>query len=280
MFKSIHIRWRMLALAVLLVPMSGAGGSPAGAECAGEDGGRSLVSEIRGGDTLILQDGRSIRLAGVLIPRRGGNSSVALQAREAAEKAISDLLLGQSAELRLNSGARDRYGRLLAQLYVVKDGQRIWVQEQLVTAGHARVISSRDNRQCIPELLVQEKAARDKAQGQWGTGLFTIMRASSEDVLAGLAQSYEIVEGRIETVAEVRGRTYLNFGRNWRRDFTVTVAGDAARLFNGQNEGLAGLKGRLVRVRGWIENVNGPSINLTHPEQLEILESDTAARQP
>jgi hypothetical protein len=106
------------------------------------------------------------------------------------------------------------------------------------------------------------------------------MRASSEDVLAGLAQSYEVVEGRIETVAEVRGRTYLNFGRNWRRDFTVTVAGDAAKLFNGQNEGLAGLKGRLVRVRGWIENVNGPSINLTHPEQLEILESDTAARQP
>jgi endonuclease YncB( thermonuclease family) len=280
MFKSIHIRWRMLAFAVLLVPMSGTGGSPARAECAGEDGGRSLVSEIRGGDTLILQDGRSIRLAGVLIPRRGGNSSVALQAREAAEKAISDLLLGQSAELRLNSGARDRYGRLLAQLYVVKDGQRIWVQEQLITAGHARVISSRDNRQCVPELLVQEKAARDKAQGQWGTGLFSIMRASSEDALAGLAQSYEIVEGRIETVAEVRGRTYLNFGKNWRRDFTATVAGDAAKLFDGQNERLAGLKGRMVRVRGWIENVNGPSINLTHPEQLEILESDTAARQP
>ena len=105
------------------------------------------------------------------------------------------------------------------------------------------------------------------------------MRAASEDVLSGLAQSYEIVEGRIETVAEVRGRTYLNFGKNWRRDFTITIASDAAKLFEGQNEGLAALRGRSVRVRGWIENVNGPSINLTHPEQLEILASDTAATQ-
>jgi hypothetical protein len=33
-----------------------------------------------------------------------------------------------------------------------------------------------------------------------------------------------------------------------------------------------------VRVRGWLENVNGPSIIITHPEQLEQLTSGTASR--
>jgi micrococcal nuclease len=248
------------------------------AECTGDDGGSSLVADIRGGDTLILEDGRSARLAGVLLPRRSSDGGVTAEARTIAEKAVADLVAGQKVELRLDSGHRDRYGRLLAQVFVTKDGQRVWLQERLIASGLARVISSKDNRLCVPELLGIEKTARETNQGQWRTGLFSVKPAASEDMLQGLAQSYEIVEGRIENVAEVRGRTYLNFGKNWRRDFTVTVPSDAARLFAGQTD-LAGLKGRLVRVRGWIEDINGPSISLTHPEQLEILESGTLSQR-
>jgi micrococcal nuclease len=249
------------------------------AECAGEDGGTSVVSEIRGGDTLIMGDGRSLRLAGALIPRRGAGEDRDAGGRQEAEKAIADLLLGQRAQLHLDAGRRDRYGRLLAQIFVEKNGQRVWVQHQIVASGLARVISSRDSRLCIAELLAAENTAREARRGHWGTGLFAVRPAGAEDLLTGLAQNYEIVEGRVENVAEVRGRIYLNFGRNWRRDFTAAISSEAARLFPGDTEALAKLKGRLVRVRGWVENVNGPSINLTHPEQLEILESGTASQR-
>jgi hypothetical protein len=37
------------------------------------------------------------------------------------------------------------------------------------------------------------------------------------------------------------------------------------------------LKGKRVRVRGWLKNFNGPSITVTHPEQIEILEQKSAA---
>ena len=271
--------WRSFVLAAFAATLaSGCFMSAVHAECAGDDGGSSLVADIRGGDTLILEDGRSARFAGVLLPKRTGGSGVTAEARTTAEKAIADLVTGQKVELRLDSGHRDRYGRLLAQIFVTKDGQRIWVQERLIALGLARVISSKDNRLCVPELLGVEKTARETSQGQWRTGLFSVKPATSEDMLLGLTQSYEIVEGRIENVADVRGRTYLNFGKNWRRDFTVAVPSDVARLFAGQTD-LAGLKGRLVRVRGWIEDVNGPSISLTHPEQLEILESGTALQR-
>lgn len=225
---------RFPALAVLAAAVAFGGFlSMARAECIGEDGGSSLVTDIRGGDTLILEDGRSVRLAGVLLPRRAGEGDVTAGARTAAEKAVSDLAAGQKVELRLDAGRRDRYGRLLAQIFVIRDGERLWLQQRLIAAGLGRVISSRDNRICATELLGFEKSARETSQGQWRTGLFSIKSAAFEDILAGLAQSHEIVEGRIENVAEVRGRTYLNFGKNWKRDFTVTVAGDAAKQFTG-----------------------------------------------
>ena len=268
--------WRSLRFALCAAAAAyGFVPSQARAECTGDDGGSSLVTDIRGGDTLILEDGRAVRLAGVLLPRRSSEGDVMAEARKAAEKAVADLVSAQKVELRLDTTQRDRYGRLLAQVFVTKDDQRVWLQERLIASGHARVISSKDNRMCIGDLLTAENTARQTGQGEWHSGVFSVKQAASEDILAGLVQNYEIVEGRIENVAEVRGRTYLNFGKNWRRDFTVSISSDAAKLFAGQTE-LSGLKGRLVRVRGWIENINGPSIALTHPEQLEVLESGTA----
>lgn len=248
------------------------------AECLSEPGGSSLVTDIRGGDTLVLQDGRAVRLAGVLIPKRGSEADVTFQARQAAEKQISELVLGQVAELHLDERQRDRYGRVLAQIFVTKDDQRVWVQERLIADGQARVISFKDNRRCIPDLLAAEKAAREKSAGHWGSGYFSIMPAASEDALSRLGQSYEIVEGQVENVAEVRGRIYLNFGKNWRRDFTATIANDAIKMFADGSDGLSTLKGRRIRVRGWIENVNGPSINITHPEQLEVIAGAVSQR--
>jgi micrococcal nuclease len=271
--------FRRLALAASASAFLAASGAEALAECQGEAGGSSLVAEIRGGDTLILQDGRAIRLAGVLIPKRGMEAQVASQAREAAEKQIAELVLGQVAELHLDARQRDRYGRILAQIFVTKEGQRIWVQERLIATGFARVISFKENRICVPELLIAERAAREKSAGHWGSGHFSILPAASEDTLSGMGQSYEIVEGQVENVAEVRGRIYLNFGKNWRRDFTATIANDALKLFPDGNQGLTALKGRQVRVRGWIENVNGPSINITHPEQLEAITSGAVSQR-
>ena len=35
---------------------------------------------------------------------------------------------------------------------------------------------------------------------------------------------------------------------------------------------LAAYDGRRVRVRGWLKSLNGPMIEVTHPEQIEVLE--------
>src|SRR3990170_3209471 len=52
----------------------------------------------------------------------------------------------------------DRHGHLLAQAFVVTDGSRLWLQDELIGRGLARVYSLPDNRACVAELLVRERA--------------------------------------------------------------------------------------------------------------------------
>jgi len=263
--------------AAALLGLSGFQPSLARAGCPGEDGGSSLVTEIRGGDTLVLEDGRAVRPSSILLPRRGTEGGMERQMREQAERALADLVQGQVVYLHLDAGMRDRYGRLLAQIFVISAGERVWVQEQLLTAGYVRAISSRENRDCIAELLAAERKARESKTGNWRSGFFSVKPAHSEELLAGLSQSFEIVEGQVQSVAEVKGRTFLNFGANWRRDFTIIIPADVTKQFPPDTLPLARLKGRSMQVRGWIESFNGPSISITHPEQIELLSSDTAS---
>jgi hypothetical protein len=72
-------------------------------------------------------------------------------------------------------------------------------------------------------------------------------------------------------VGEGRAPLCLNFAEDWRRDFTVSVDRKAARAFTETGIDRKGLAGKRVRARGWLAWRNGPMIEATHPEQLEVL---------
>ena len=88
----------------------------------------------------------------------------------------------------------------------------------------------------------------------------------------GLIGSFQVVEGRVVDAAAVRGRRFLNFGADWRTDFTVTVAPADWKRFAAAGLSVQDYEGRRVRVRGWLDRINGPSIDATHPEQIEVLD--------
>jgi len=72
--------------------------------------------------------------------------------------------------------------------------------------------------------------------------------------------------------ATVKGRTYLNFGADWREDFTVSIDKRAMKLFKKSGFDLLALKNKRIRVRGWLKKFNGPMIEASHPEQIEVLD--------
>tara|TARA_R110002072_G_scaffold29206_6_gene92766 strand:+ start:1395 stop:2204 length:810 start_codon:yes stop_codon:yes gene_type:complete len=181
-------------------------------------------------------------------------------------------LLGREITLSYDGLQRDRYDRAMAQIYVPLDGEEIWVQAALVSAGLARVLTHPGNRQAATPLLLLETQARAAHLGLWADPAFHV-RDTHPDALAQDVGSVQLVEGRVLEVTRLRsGRTYINFGLDYRTDFTVVIEAGDEGLFDQAGRPLADLAGRLVRVRGWIEAENGPLIRIDHPERIEWLE--------
>jgi hypothetical protein len=76
----------------------------------------------------------------------------------------------------------------------------------------------------------------------------------------------------VVTASLNRGRAYINFGADYRSDFTVTIDPEDMRTFRQARFDIPSLAGRRIRVRGWVEFYNGPEMTLARPEAIEVLE--------
>lgn len=258
---------RLFILVLWLWPAAAAAASvPALPEGFARFGAGRAVSVIDG-DTLVLDDGREVRLVGIQAPKLPLGRS-GFQAWPLAEEARALLReLAEGAELTLHSGGArmDRHGRVLAHL-VRADG--LWLQGEMLRRGMARVYSFPDNREGVTEMLALESAARAGVTGIWAHDFYGIR---DKERIKRHVDGFQIVEDRVHRVATVRNIVYLNFEEDWRRDFTIRLDRRTAREFRRYSIDLDKLAGQRIRVRGWVKWENGPMINLSHPEQMELL---------
>jgi endonuclease YncB( thermonuclease family) len=234
---------------------------------------KGTVAEVKDGETLQLTDGTVVRLINAKAPIApiAARSDRPWPMVDEAKEALSKLASGAEVELRYGGTRTDRHGYALAQVYVVKGGERIWLQSELVGKGLARVYSFPDNHACVSELLAREAQAKAKGEGVWGSWAYRVLAADNVERLGRLTRSYQLVEGVVAQVGESGGRIYLNFDKDWRRDFTVLIERKEAQSFKAAGIDPMALAGKKLRVRGWIEWRNGPMIHVTHAEQVELL---------
>lgn len=228
----------------------------------------AMVAEVIDGDTLRLADGRTVRLAAIRAPKPRPDRPAAQPPHdiaEAARAALAALVDGRPVGLAHEAGCEDRYGRLVAHV-VDADGR--WIQAELVAGGFARVDGAVEDRRAVALLLGPESAARAARRGLWRLAPYRVVRP---DETARLLDSFQIVEGEVRRVDRKGGRIWLDFGDDWRRDFTVLVPAPVARMFARDGLDPALPAGTMVRVRGWIEWHNGPLIELEFPEQIEVI---------
>lgn len=225
------------------------------------------VTAVIDGDTVTLADGREVRLVGIQAPKlplgRRGFAEWPLAGE--AKTRLESLALNQDVTLHYGGARSDRHGRLLAHLTVAEGA--VWVQGALLQAGLARVYSFPDNRALAADMLAVEREARAARRGIWAHPYYKIR--SPEETRRDI-ETFQVVEGRVLQAAAVRDRLYLNFGPDFRTDFTIAIARRNLKLFGRAFDG-ASLEGKTIRVRGWLKSVNGPMIEATHPEQIEVL---------
>jgi endonuclease YncB( thermonuclease family) len=230
------------------------------------------VIEVIDGDTLVLATGKQVRLVGIQAPKLplGRRGFTAWPLAPEAKVALEVLTLGREVGLAEGDGAtRDRHDRRLAHL-VTREG--LWIQGRLLEMGLARVYSFSDNRAGVAQMLSIERAARASGRGIWSHPFYGLRKANDHDALWPLIDSFQIIAGRVAAVHEAKSATYINFGEDWRSDFSLRIASADRRAFRDAGIDLTALAGKLVRVRGWLSAYNGPSLKVDHPEQLEILD--------
>lgn len=229
-------------------------------------GERGRVAAILSADTIDLESGLRVRLAGVQGPARARDDRPAWPLAADAAAATGAFCLGKPVALHYANDRRDRWRRAVAHV-TTDDGA--WLQGHLLRHGLARVYTWPRTATGARTLLDLERTARANRRGIWAERFYRIRNPAET---WGDLDSWQIVEGRVVDAAIVRGTGYLNFGLDWRNDFTFRIDSDGRRAFRSAGIDLADLAGRRVRGRGWVYPTNGPMIDLTHPAQLEILE--------
>ena len=257
------------------------GGTPARADdralaqqgqvCGGDEIARGTVGKILDGRTFALDDGREVRLAAIEVAPLAGPQDRTDPAGRAAAAALGSLAAGDQVVLRRAESGSDRYGRLLAYAYTLRDGDEFLLQQELVAEGLARV-SGRIASPCAAHLLEREKAAREAKLGLWADPYYEVINAEMpKDALAHRGR-FALVEGKVASVRESGPTIYVNFGRRRIGDITVTILKRNERSFAATGLDLRGLAGRRIRVRGWIEARGGERawIEAERPEQIEM----------
>jgi endonuclease YncB( thermonuclease family) len=253
-----------LAYATLLIVTNGAAAQET---CQRETIGSVRIATIIDGRTFTLDDGRMARLAGIELPPASGNDGRV----RAAKAALASLLSGQTITLKRSGIGQDRYGRLLVYAFREnKDDESVNVA--LLAAGYGRAMPGDASKVCAAPLFAAEAKARAAGLGLWADPFFAPLQAEVPEQILAARGRFALVEGKVLSVREAGATIYVNFGRRWSRDFTVTILKRNRRIFMAAGVEPKAFEGHRIRVRGVIERRGGPIIEAVHPEQIEVIE--------
>jgi endonuclease YncB( thermonuclease family) len=226
------------------------------------------VDQVLDGLTILLKDKKIIRLSSLDIPDHAypDGGVINLAAKNALEKLLpagTEVLIYQTRMAK--TGRTNRMGQDLAHL-VKKEGE-IWINGALVRHGYARVMPSDSNPDMTEELYALENEARAKNLALWSGEGWPVL--TPETAAKGIGE-YRLVEGTVESAATVKNNLYLNFGKNWKEDFTIMIPPAVRRDMARRGIDAQSLAHTKIRARGYIRDYNGPYMELENDLRLEF----------
>lgn len=228
------------------------------------------VVQVLDGDTLVLSNGDRVRLLDINTPEGPHHGAPAEALADVARQYLGRMVQGKTVRLEQGKKARDKYGRVLAHVYL-DDGT--WVNGTLVREGLAVAYTFADNHVKAREVLAAETKAREEGKGIWALPRWRVKDAAT-CCTADEMGMFQLVEGMVTGSGGDKAHIYLNFGPDYRTDFTVRIARKDLKHFKaaGITKPQEFYKGKRVRVHGMVRPVYGAMVMVSHPAEIEVVE--------
>lgn len=140
-----------------------------------------VVEKVIDGDTLRLKGGERVRLIGIDTPESRENEkarrdskrsqtdlSTIIQLGKQSYRKLKDMIEGKDVRLEFDVTERDKYGRLLAYVYLKADqGREIFVNAELVKLGYAMPMTIAPNVKHADLFRDLYREARKGRRGLW-----------------------------------------------------------------------------------------------------------------
>jgi micrococcal nuclease len=126
--------------------------------------GLAKVVAVLDGDTIIIGGGERVRYAGLNTPETHHPDKLPEYCGQEAFEANRRLVAGKTVRLEFDERRRDKYGRLVAYVYV----DSLFVNAELIRLGYAQVSTYKDNQRYHDEFARLQQNAIAARRGMWG----------------------------------------------------------------------------------------------------------------
>lgn len=226
-----------------------------------------LVEYVIDGDTIHLSGGENVRYIGIDTPeiREKKAGEWVYKPRPFAEEAKAfnkKLVEGRQVRLEFDVQKKDRYGRLLAYVYVGDE----MVNLDMVKEGYAMIYTYPPNVKYAEIFLAAQREARLSGKGLWG----------DSDAVIDTGEARNNI-GKVKTIEADVADTYLSeklLILKFKDGFKVAIFRD--NLLSLPNKAQRSpdtyFKGKRIRVYGLIKSYKGsPEMEINDLSQIEIL---------
>jgi micrococcal nuclease len=219
------------------------------------------VKMVYDGDTVVLEDGRKIRLLGINTPEVQHRDKLADAGGEEAKAWLINKLQNDKVRLEFDFEKTDKYGRTLAHLFTEKKEH---INLSLVKAGLAATSIYPPNLLYVNELLAAEKKAEQDKLGIWQRPEYAVIPVNNLTE-AGHSGWTRLV-GKVIAIHNTQKSIYLVFSSH----FEARIERKWQFLFPDVNDYL----GKTLEVRGWLNNSRKHfSLLIRHPGGIRQRES-------
>lgn len=218
------------------------------------------VKKVYDGDTILLNDGRKIRLLSINTPEVERPRQATQAGGKEAQQWLRQQLLNTQVRLEFDEQRRDKYKRYLAHVFTQ---QGMHINLELVRLAYASTSIHPPAKKYLAQLHAAQQIAETKRLGIWQYSEYAPKLTS--EINANNKQGWQRIIGRVLQIKNTPKSRYLKMTDH----FNVRVKKEHMHYF----DNLVTLIGKKIEVRGWVNKYkNGYSMLIRHPTDIKVLD--------